>query len=348
MTEAEIRRVLVVDDEEVMLSILEEVLSEDGYQVTLSRTAKEAMDILEQDSFDLALIDKNLSDRSGVDLLRWLRDKGGETEVIVITGYGSLESALETIRLGAFDYLLKPFESLEGVRRRIRNAIERREIAAMNRELLEELRESNVRIQRAYEETLQVLARAVEGKDQVTRDHIENVKDLSLAVGRKLGLNEDELRNLRFGSILHDIGKVGVSTEILKKREKLTEEEYRHLQSHVEIGTRIVRGIDFLKDVVPMVKCHHERYDGSGYPDGMKGDVIPLGARIIAVVDAFDAMIANRPYHPEKPVRDALDRLMKLGGTHFDPQVVGALVEVAQERGLIGDPVGPEDRKEMK
>ncbi len=181
-------------------------------------------------------------------------------------------------------------------------------------------------LERAYLGTAEALAAALEAKDSYTADHSRQIVANTEAVGRRLGLDETELRTLRYGAIFHDIGKIAIPERILHKHGPLTEEEQELIERHTVVGERILSSIEFLSDVLPLVRHEHERFDGTGYPDGVAGEDIPLGSRIIFVCDAYDAMTTKRPYRDAMPASEARDQLSKHAGTQFDPRVVGALL----------------------
>ncbi len=323
-------KILIIDDEEVILTILNELLTREGYEVDMARSGEEGIEIFRQDSFNLAIIDKNLEGRSGIDILKTVKEINPTVEAMIMTGYASLDSAIESIRLGAYDYILKPFESLSGIAERVKRALEKQRMARGKIRLLEELRASHEELEKAYLETLKVVANTIEAKDPYTRGHIDRVMSISVKVAEDLGLEAEEIRDIQFASILHDIGKITIRVEVLTKPGRLSNEEYEHIKEHSLSGTKIIEGVDFLKGALPLVKHHQERYDGTGYPDGLNGEDIPLGARIITAVDSYDAMISDRPYRKGMAVEEAMEELKKNMGVHFDARVVAALMRVVK------------------
>jgi putative nucleotidyltransferase with HDIG domain len=187
-------------------------------------------------------------------------------------------------------------------------------------------------LQRAHFEAMKALAQAIEAKDQYTRGHCDRTVEYAMAIAEKLALSEGEQKALRYAAFLHDVGKIGIHESILAKEGRLTEDEYRMMQSHPSLGADIIKGVEFLEPVVPLVYHHQERYDGKGYPSGLAGDAIPLGARIVAVLDTFDAMTSNRPYRKAMGLDKAIAELRRCAGTQFDPQVVEAFIAVLEER----------------
>jgi response regulator RpfG family c-di-GMP phosphodiesterase len=325
-------RVLVVDDEEIIQIVLQNVLSEE-YSLAVVASGEEALGLLNRETPDVVLVDKNLPGMSGIDLLRRIKEEHAETEVIVITGYASLESAIEAMRFGAYDYLLKPFEDIGLVVEKVRRAAQKREMAAERRHLMDQILASNQelmaaqdRLQRSYLQTLTVMITALEARDAYTRGHSDRVAAYTEAIGRELGLSPAVMTNLVDGARLHDLGKIGIREEVLNKTGKLTDEEYEHIKTHPGIGAEIVGKMEAYQHLVPMIRFHHERIDGKGYPDGLAQDRIPMEARIIAVADTFDAMTSQRPYRAPRPLSDALRIVREVAGTQLDPKMVGAFL----------------------
>ncbi|MFQ5780644.1 MAG: HD-GYP domain-containing protein, partial [Nitrospiria bacterium] len=187
---------------------------------------------------------------------------------------------------------------------------------------------------RSHFESVKVLAQAIEAKDLNTSGHCDRMVEYALAVADRLGLSQEEKRHLGYGAALHDIGKIGIHESILNKPGKLTEEEYEAMKAHPGIGAEIIKDIEFLSDVVPLIYSHQERYDGTGYPEGLAGEEIPVGARIIAVLDTFDAMTSNRPYRKALPIEAVFSELRRCRGTQFDPNIVDAFIAIIKEGGL--------------
>jgi putative two-component system response regulator len=249
-----------------------------------------------------------------------------------MTAYPEIGMAVEAIRLGATDFILKPVD-LELMVFSVKKALERKrmeeeiEVHHENLEKLVEERTSKLReallvLKKTHLDSVKVLAGAIDAKDPYTRGHSDRVRRMSMKIGMKMGFSQERLENLVFGALLHDIGKIGIRDEVLQKKGQLTPEEYQYVQQHPLIGVKIVEGIDFFKDKISMIRNHHEHFDGSGYPDGLMGETIPLEARIIAVSDAFDAMTSLRPHRKAMPVEDVILEMGKGKGKQFDPQIL--------------------------
>jgi HD-GYP domain-containing protein (c-di-GMP phosphodiesterase class II) len=251
---------------------------------------------------------------------------------IIMTAYPEIEMAVEAIRLGATDFIIKPVD-LELVVFSVKKALEQKkveeELESYHTNLKRLVEERTAKLQRAllvvkktHLDSVKVLAGAIDAKDPYTRGHSDRVRKMSLRIGMKIGFGEERLENLVFGALLHDIGNIGIKDEILQKKGLLSPEEYQYVQQHPLIGVKIVEGIDFFKDKVPMIRNHHEHFNGSGYPDGLIGEVIPLEARVIAVPDAFDAMTSLRPHRQAMPIEDVFLEMEKGKGKQFDPWVL--------------------------
>jgi response regulator RpfG family c-di-GMP phosphodiesterase len=337
--------VLVVDDEPAIRDLLQEGLRDSGYSCTLAPDGFEALQRFESSHFSLVLSDIDMPRMDGVTLLGALKARNPDIEVIMITGVVDVEIALHAIRMGASDYLTKPF-NLEEVRFTIRKALEKRRLIQENRdyqrnleamvaerttELVQRHRDIQAlfeRLQSSYEDTLGALAAALDTRDSETQGHSARVSDYTVAIARRMGVREPELTEIRHGALLHDVGKIGIPDAILRKPGKLSPEEWVEMKRHPGIGHRILAGISFLERSLPIVISHQERFDGSGYPQGLKGEEIPLGARIFAVVDTLDAMTSDRPYRKALTYLDAREEIIRNSGIQFDPEVVKVFLTI--------------------
>src|SRR5256714_5894855 len=282
-----------------------------------------------------------MSGMSGLEMIPHVKVASPDTVIVMISGMQTIESAINALRLGAFDYLMKPFD-LRQAEAAVARALEHHELLVAKRryenhleELVDvrtaELDEALGSLENAYRSTLQALTAALEARDAETHGHSERVVTFSLRLGREYGLTRAEMKALEFGSLLHDIGKIGVPDAILRKPAKLTEEEWERMREHPLHGQQILRGIKFLTGAARVVAQHHEKWDGSGYPFGLKGEEIDLNARIFAVADAFDAMTSDRVYRKGKPYEAAAEELELFAGKQFDPRVVTAFHSIPRE-----------------
>ncbi len=332
--------ILIVDDEPEIRDVLKEFLSA-RYDCSTVCSAEEALAEMSVKSFDLVISDIMMSGMSGLELIPYGLNLAPDTVFIMISGTQTIESAIEALRVGAFDYIMKPFD-LEHVEMAVKRALNHRSLLLSKRRYesyLEELVEQRTReldralesLEDAYRSTLKALAAALEARDHETHGHSERVVSFSLRLGIQLGLNEEQLRSLEFGALLHDIGKIGVPDSILRKPASLTESEWQRMREHPVHGRQILRGIEFLEGASRVVAQHHEKWDGRGYPLGLKRDEIDLNARIFAVADAFDAMTSDRVYRRGRPYNEAAEELDRCAGKHFDPNVVDAFHRIPPE-----------------
>jgi response regulator RpfG family c-di-GMP phosphodiesterase len=333
-------RVLIVDDEPEITSILSD-LFEDQYECTTAGSAEQALIALGSNHFELVISDITMPGMSGLEMLPHVKDSSPNTVVVMISGMQTMESAIDALRLGAFDYVMKPFD-LRQVEAVVKRALDHQDLIVAKQRYedhLEELVEQRTQeldqalnsLEDAYRSTLKALTAALETRDLETHGHSERVVSYSMRLGREYGLDSQTLKSLEFGSLLHDIGKIGVPDLILRKPAKLTDDEWVLMRQHPVHGQQILRGIAFLEGAARVVAQHHEKWDGSGYPLGLKGDEIDICARIFSVADAFDAITSNRVYRKGKPYQAAADELDEWAGKQFDPKVVEAFHRVPPE-----------------
>ena len=333
-------QILIVDDEVEITEILADLLSEE-YECTRAGSAEEALARLQAGEFHLVISDITMPGMSGLDMIPHVKELSPDTVVVMISGMQTVESAIGALRLGAFDYLMKPFD-LRQVEAVVKRALEHHDLVVAKQRYenhLEELVEQRTAeldralnsLEGAYRSTLQALTAALETRDSETHGRSERVVSYSLRLGREYGLNSDEMKSLEFGSLLHDIGKIGVPDSILRKPAKLTEEEWVRMREHPLHGQQILRGIEFLQGAARVVAQHHEKWDGTGYPLGLRSDDIDICARIFAVADAFDAITSDRVYRRGKPYEAAAQELDDWAGRQFDPKVVEAFHRVPKE-----------------
>jgi len=330
---------LVVDDEPRLRQVLVHLMRNDGFRCVEANNGAEAIELLERQPVTLVMSDMRMPRMDGIELLKQLRQRWPDTAVIMITAVAEVEVAVSCLALGAMDYITKPFH-LEEVRARVRQALEKRRLILENRDYQERLEERVAAQARRLEEIflagIQALAEALEVKDPYTRGHSVRVSQYSTIIARALNLDPDVIRQIELGGHVHDIGKIGVREAVLNKPGALTDEEYQHIMTHPVVGWRILAPL--LGDApiaLNVVRSHHERIDGAGVPDGMKGDQIPLEARIAAVADAFDAMMSGRPYRGDEMTLDeALEELSENCGTQFDRRVVDATIQAVRNGDL--------------
>jgi response regulator RpfG family c-di-GMP phosphodiesterase len=295
-------RILIVDDEIEITEILADLLSEE-YECLKAGSAEDALARLREGEFQLVISDITMPGMSGLEMIPHVKDLSPQTVVVMISGMQTVESAIGALRLGAFDYLMKPFD-LRQVEAVVKRALEHYELVVAKQRYenhLEELVEQRTAeldralnsLEGSYRSTLQALTAALETRDLETHGHSERVVTYSLRLGREYGLSSEAMKSLEFGSLLHDIGKIGVPDSILRKPAKLTEEEWVRMREHPLHGQQILRGIEFLQGAARVVAQHHEKWDGTGYPLGLRQEEIDICARIFAVADAFDAVVSR-------------------------------------------------------
>ena len=333
-------RILIVDDEREITEILADLLSEE-YECLKAGSAEQALECLRVGEFHLVISDITMPGMSGLEMIPHVKQLSPDTVVVMISGMQTVESAIGALRLGAFDYLMKPFD-LRQVEAVVKRALEYHELVVAKRRYenhLEELVEQRTveldralnSLEAAYRSTLKALTAALETRDSETHGHSERVVTYSLRLGREYGLNSEQMKSLEFGSLLHDIGKIGVPDSILRKPAKLTEEEWVRMREHPLHGQQILRGIEFLQGAARVVAQHHEQWDGSGYPVGLRAEEIDVCARIFSVADAFDAITSDRVYRRGKSYEAAAQELDDWAGRQFDPKVVEAFHRVPKE-----------------
>jgi putative nucleotidyltransferase with HDIG domain len=333
---------LVVDDERPVRELLAEGLQVFGYRCVCAASAEEALEAVRGEPVKLVLSDIDMPDRSGIELLGDIKDHDPDLDVVMVTGAVDADTAVQAIRHGASDYVTKPFNLVE-VQIVVERTLEKRRLVFENREHQERLEElvqirteevlqKKRQLELSYESTLQALVTALDFRDNETQGHSYRVVEYAVLVAERMGVVEPDLTQIRRGAILHDVGKIGVSDSVLRKPGKLDPTEWEEMQRHPEMGYRMLRHIPFLEPALDIVLSHQERFDGKGYPRGLKGEDIPLGARIFAVVDTFDAMTSDRPYRAALSIRASREEIMRCAGTQFDPRVSEAFCSIAEER----------------
>jgi len=313
-------KILVVDDNSDLRELADAILKMQGYQVLLASDGKEAMEIFENEHVDLIVSDIAMPELDGFGLLEEIRSRenGKAIPFLFLSAYSQKNKQVQARRLAVDDYLFKPFDAkelLEAVRVRIdrRQAVQ----AFDTRE--------------AHFQTVMLMANIIETRDEETRFHIDRVREIALLFGEALDWDKQAKVVLEFGAILHDIGKLIVPKRVLNKNGEFTPEEWDIMRQHPEAGVKMLEGIDHLKPAIPFVLYHHERWDGKGYPTGLAGEKIPLEGRIMAIVDAYDALRSKRPYQEEVTKEEALERIQEGSRIHFDPYLVRKFLEIADK-----------------
>jgi putative nucleotidyltransferase with HDIG domain len=326
------KKILVVDDEEAIREVVSTLLQAQGYDCSTATDGRAAQAYLEQSSPDLVLTDMVMPEMDGIRLLEWLRQHDADVPVIIVTAMHDLATALEAIRRGAYDYILKPFER-DQLFLSVRRALQHRQLVVENRNYqrnLEKLVEDRTgqlkgaleQLERSYDDTLEALGGALDLKDAETEGHCKRVTAFTIAIAKAMKVDPQQLPVIARAAFLHDIGKMAIPDNILRKPGPLDEAEKMVMRKHCEIGHNMVTRIPFLREAAEIVLSHQEYYDGTGYPRGLKHEEIPLGARIFAVADALDAMISDRPYRKARSISHARAEISRCSGAQFDPKVV--------------------------
>ncbi len=323
-------KILIVDDEAMIRKLLRQKLSKEGYHCAEADSAVEAMDELSRQPAELVILDIKMPGKSGRELLTELKALYPDTAVLMATALVDVSIAIECMRQGAYDYITKPF-NLDLVSLSVGKALEKRRLDLEVREyqqyLEQKVDEQTEEARKVFLSAMEALIFAVEAKDKYTAGHSRRVTQFAVAIGRQAGLSSEEIEDLRWGGLLHDVGKIAVDQFIQNKPGELTAEEYEHVMIHARTGANIVKPV-VNQRVVEMIEHHHDHYNGTGLQQTVVGEEIPLGARILAVADALDAMTSDRPYRSAMSVDEALSEIMRCSGTQFDPVLVATLLKI--------------------
>ena len=336
------QHILIVDDEEMIRDLLSSTLVQEEYICHQAANVDEAFVLLGEQPVDLVISDIMMPGRSGVELLRDLKKAYPDIAVLMITGLSDMNTAMECVHLGADDYITKPF-GINRVVLTVKNLIERRALALEKKnyqinleykvmEQTSQIRKTMSDLSSAYDNTLTALVKALDAREKEVGSHSERVMNFAALLGGKFGIAGRELHDLAKGSLLHDIGKIGISDNILLKPGQLDDSEWIEMRKHPQVGYAILSEIDFLKAPAEIILSHHERFDGSGYPNQLKGDQIPIGARIFSVVDTLDAMTSDRPYRKALPFDTVTSEIIKYSGTQFDPAIAELFLSISRRQ----------------
>jgi putative nucleotidyltransferase with HDIG domain len=331
-------KILVVDDEEAIREVVSAMLEAQGFECSTAANGRLAQAYLEESTPDLVLSDMVMPEMDGMHLLEWAHQNSPEVPVIIVTAMHDISTALEAIRRGAYDYILKPFEK-DQLFLSVRRAIEHRRLLFENRKyqrdlerLVEErtgqLKGTLQQLEQSYDDTLEALGGALDLKDAETEGHCKRVTAFTIAIAKAMKVPLQQLPVIARAAFLHDIGKMAIPDSILRKPGPLTDDERQVMRTHCDIGFNMVTRIPFLREAAQIVLAHQEYFDGTGYPRKLKGEEIPLGARIFAVADALDAMVSDRPYRKALSIEHARNEIKRCSGTQFDPKVVDVFLSL--------------------
>lgn len=332
-------RILVVDDEEPIREIVASMLGTAGYICKQAGSGMEALAVLNSgDEFELMLSDLMMADLDGIGLLERTKEKYPDMPVVMVTAVHDISVALAAIRNGAYDYLLKPFEreqllntvsrALENRRLKVENRAYQTNLETLVQERTKQWQSAMANLERSYDITLEALGDALDLKDAETEGHSRRVTLFTIAIAQALGLPKGQIAVIARGAFLHDIGKMAIPDAILRKPDKLTPPEVQIMQEHAYRGYVMLKKIPFLAEASEIVYSHQERFDGTGYPRGLKGEEIPLGARIFSIADTLDAITSDRPYRPAQSLKAAKAEIERWSGRQFDPEIVQVFLEM--------------------
>jgi putative two-component system response regulator len=323
--------VLIVDDEYIGRETLQSVLEGEGYELEMAENGLQAIEKAKQLLPDVILLDVMMPGMTGFEVCQRIRSDPqiAEIPIIILTALDDRESLLNALKAGADDFISKPFDRYE-LRARLLG------ITRLNRyqKLLQErakLREANAQLLNAYEATIEGLSHALDLRDRETEGHSRRVTELTLRLAQAMSMSEEEIMHYRRGALLHDLGKIGIPDSILHKPDTLTEAEWVIMRKHPQFAYDMLHPIEYLRLALDIPYNHHEKWDGSGYPRGLKGDEIPLAARLFAIADVWDAVTSDRPYRPAWTEEQARAYIHEQSGKHFDPRVVELFFKVIEE-----------------
>ena len=321
-------KIMIVDDETGIIDSLSVFLKKSGYELTGVTDPLEAIELVKKEHFDLMLLDFLMTPIHGDKVVEEIRKFNKELYILLLTGHKDLAPPLETIKRLDIQGYCEKSDRFDQILLLVESGI--KAVSQMNiiKDINEELKEANEKLEQAYMESIETLRYTVEAKDPYTRGHSDRVSEYSVLIGKHLGFSEEDLRTLRIGGLFHDIGKIGIPDSILLKPGKLTDDEYSEIKNHPAIGTHILSNATIFKDILPIVKHHHERYDGFGYPGKLKGEDIPYFARIAALADTFDAMTSKRSYRDSLPLDIVKAEIEKNKGTQFDPKLADVFLDI--------------------
>ena len=336
-----LERILVVDDEDSIREIVTSMLSSANYQCRQAASALEALALLDSgEEFELMLSDLMMAGMDGIGLLERTKERYPDMPVVMVTAVHDISVALAAIRNGAYDYLLKPFEreqllntvsrALENRRLKVENRTYQTNLESLVKARTDQLQAAMSSLERSYDMTLEALGDALDLKDRETEGHSKRVTAFTIAIARAMGLPREQINTIARGAFLHDIGKIAIPDKILNKPGKLEPDEMTIMREHAYHGYQILRKIPFLSEAAEIVYSHQERFDGSGYPRNLKGEQIPLGARIFSVADTLDAITSDRIYRPKQTLQAAKEEINKWAGRQFDPDVVKVFLEMPE------------------
>lgn len=325
-------KIIAVDDEVGILDSLQVFLSKAGYSFVGVTNPLEAIEMVKTEHFDLMLLDFLMTPIHGDQVVEEIRKFNKELYILLLTGHKDFAPPLETIKRLDIQGYCEKSDKFDQLLLLIESGIKAISQMQLIKNINIELKDTYSKLESAYMETIEILRFTVEAKDAYTRGHSDRVAEYSELIGKELGLSEADLKTLKIGGLFHDIGKIGIPDSILLKTDKLDDEEYSEIKNHPAIGAHILSNATIFKDIIPIVKHHHERFDGHGYPGKLKGEEIPYLARIATVADSFDAMTSKRSYRDSLPIDVVKEEIKKNSGTQFDPEIAEVFLKILDEQ----------------
>ena len=321
-------KIIVVDEEQCIVDSLSIFLKRSGYDFTGLTNPLEAIERVRNEHFDMMILDFMMDPIHGDEVVEEIRKFNKDLYILLLTGHKDLAPPLETIKRLEIQGYCEKSDKFDQLLLLIESGIKSIEQMNTIKTINKQLHDKNEELERAYLDTIGILRQTVEAKDPYTRGHSDRVSEYSVLIGKKLGLDEKTLHILKIGGLFHDIGKIGIPDSILLKESKLSDEEYSQIKNHPMIGVHMLGDAAIFTDILPIVKHHHERYDGRGYPSQLVGDDIPYVARIAAVADTFDAMTSKRSYRDSLPIDVVRAEIERCSGTQFDPNIAKVFLDI--------------------
>ncbi len=323
-------KIIVVDDEQGIVDSLSIFLRRSGYSFTGVTNPLEAIELVRNEHFDLMILDFMMDPIHGDDVVEEIRKFNKDLYILLLTGHKDLAPPLETIKRLDIQGYCEKSDKFDQLLLLIESGIKSIEQMQTIKNINIALEDKNTELEKAYLDTIGILRHTVEAKDPYTRGHSDRVSEFSVLIGQKMNLDSDTIHDLKIGGLFHDIGKIGIPDSILLKESKLNDNEYSQIKNHPTIGAHILGDAKVFENIIPIVKHHHEKFDGTGYPSGLKGTEIPLIARIASVADTFDAMTSKRTYRDSLPISVVKEELKRCSGSQFDPEIASVFLDILE------------------
>ena len=323
-------KIIVVDDEQGIVDSLSIFLRRSGYSFTGVTNPLEAIELVRNEHFDLMILDFMMDPIHGDDVVEEIRKFNKDLYILLLTGHKDLAPPLETIKRLDIQGYCEKSDKFDQLLLLIESGIKSIEQMQTIKNINIALEDKNTELEKAYLDTIGILRHTVEAKDPYTRGHSDRVSEFSILIGQKMNLDSDTIHDLKIGGLFHDIGKIGIPDSILLKESKLNDNEYSQIKNHPTIGAHILGDAKVFENIIPIVKHHHEKFDGTGYPSGLKGSEIPLIARIASVADTFDAMTSKRTYRDSLPISVVKEELKRCSGSQFDPEIASVFLDILE------------------